>query len=135
MLSVCNLLCIYIFSAQLGLKVYNHGCVYIFHGQTHFYLRLLTLELSTKSCYLLIHLFPNTRYLTKNHILYELRSRDRNVSWLNTLRVTMEFPPVWLDERDFGDIKVMISIQNENALHLLLKYCAMRWSKSVIVYL
>jgi len=30
----------------------------------------------------------------------------------------MEFPPVWLDERDFGDIKVMISIQYEYALHL-----------------
>ena len=43
-----------------------------------------------------------------------------------TQRVTMEFPPVWLDERDFGDIKAMINIQNEYALHLLLKYCATR---------
>ena len=48
----------------------------------------------------------------------------------------MEFPPqVWLDERDFGDIKVMRSIQSEYALYLLLKYCATRSSKSVIVYL
>ena len=46
----------------------------------------------------------------------------------------MEFPPVWLDERDFGDRKVMISIQNEYSLHLLHKYCATRTSKSVIVY-
>ena len=46
----------------------------------------------------------------------------------------MEFPPVWLDERDFGDIKVMMSIPNAYALHLLLKYCATRSSKSVIVY-
>ena len=37
-------------------------------------------------------------------------------------------------QSDFGDIKVMISIQNEYALHLLLKYCATRSSKSVIVY-
>ena len=39
----------------------------------------------------------------------------------------MEFPPVWLDERDFDDIKVMISIQNEY------EYCATRASKSMIV--
>ena len=29
-------------SLVIALKVYNHGCVYIFHGQMNLYLRLLT---------------------------------------------------------------------------------------------
>jgi hypothetical protein len=37
---------------------------------------------------------------------------------------SMEFPPVWLDEGDFGDIELMMTITNECSLHLLLKYSA-----------
>ena len=59
------------------------------------------------------HRTQNTRVtvlprLTKLLLMYSM--------WhviLDTLRVTVEFSPVWLDEMDFGDIQVMISIQNE----------------------
>ncbi len=33
----------------------------------------------------------------------------------------MQFPPVWLDDWDFGDIKEMISIQNEYTLHFFIQ--------------
>ncbi len=52
------------------LKVYNHGCVYIFHGQTNFYLRLLTLDLSTQRLLFTDTLIPQHSIVKKKFMFY-----------------------------------------------------------------